>query len=122
MCMHAMSAAPPLARVGAGYQDHMRGLAWEFAVIASDDVNAFVVPGGKVVVYTGLLDMISSEDELAAVLAHECAHVLARHPAERITQGSILEAARMVAYWGFGIPIPSGPLTAMFFLPNSRSE
>lgn len=106
--------------VGGGYQDQMKGLKWEFAVIRSPEVNAFVVPGGKVVVYTGLLRMISREDELAAVLAHEVSHVLARHGAERMTQGSVLELLRMVAYWGFGLPIPQGALVAFFFLPNSR--
>lgn len=46
---------------------------------SSPEANAFVVPGGKVVVYTGLLKLLSSDDELAAVLAHEAAHVVARH-------------------------------------------
>jgi Zn-dependent protease with chaperone function len=46
---------------------------------SSPEANAFVVPGGKVVVYTGLLKLIDSDDELAAVLAHEAAHVVARH-------------------------------------------
>ena len=106
--------------VGGGFQDQMKGLQWEFAVIQSPEINAFVVPGGKVVVYSGLLRMVAREDELAAVLAHEIAHVLARHAAERITQGSVLELVRMVAYWGFGLPIPSGAMAAFFFLPNSR--
>jgi predicted Zn-dependent protease len=105
---------------GGGFTQQMKGMNWEFAVIKSPDVNAFVVPGGKVVVYTGLLDIVSSEDELAAVLAHEVAHILARHAAERITQGSVVELIRMIAYWGFGIPLFSGPLQALFFLPNSR--
>lgn len=58
-----------------------QSLDWEFAVInEKDNVNAFVVPGGKVVVYSGLLlNLIKSDDELAAVLAHEVAHVVARH-------------------------------------------
>lgn len=106
---------------GGGYQEQMKGVKWEFAVIKSPEVNAFVVPGGKVVVYSGLLNMVSSEDELAAVLAHEVAHILARHAAERMTQGSLIELLRMVAYIGFGIPLLSGPLQALFFLPNSRS-
>lgn len=105
---------------GGGFQRHLRDLNWEFAVINSPQVNAFVVPGGKVVVYTGLLRMVRSEDELAAVLAHESAHVVARHAAERITQMGALEAARMLAYCVFGLPIPAGPLSAIFFLPNSR--
>ena len=60
----------------------IQGLKWEFAVIDSDQVNAFVVPGGKVVVYTGLLKLLQGramETQLAAVLGHEIAHVVARH-------------------------------------------
>lgn len=105
---------------GGGFQQHLEGLQWEFAVINSPQVNAFVVPGGKVVVYTGLLAMVQSEDELAGVLAHESAHVVARHGAERLTQMGAVEVARMLAYWLFGLPIPAGPLSAIFFLPNSR--
>jgi predicted Zn-dependent protease len=105
---------------GGGFTEQMKEMDWEFAVIKSNDVNAFVVPGGKVVVYTGLLDLVSSEDELAAVLAHEVAHIVARHAAERMTQGSVIELVRMIAYLGFGIPLFSGPLQALFFLPNSR--
>lgn len=59
----------------------MQNLDWEFAIInEKQTVNAFVVPGGKVVIYTGLLlNLIRSDDELAAVMAHEVAHVVARH-------------------------------------------
>lgn len=106
--------------MGGGFQSHMQGLNWEFAVIHSPEVNAFVVPGGKVVVYTGLLRLLRTDDELAAVIAHEAGHVLARHVAERLTQGSVVELVRIIAYWAFGLPIPSGPLAAVIFLPNSR--
>lgn len=60
----------------------MQGLKWEFAVIDSPQINAFVVPGGKVVVYTGLIKRLQGpamEAQLAAVLGHEIAHVVARH-------------------------------------------
>lgn len=105
---------------GGGYNRHMKGLKWEFSVIHSPECNAFVVPGGKVVVYTGLLRLLRTEDELAAVIAHEAGHVVARHVAERLTQGSVLELIRVLAFWTLGIPIPSGLLTGVFFLPNSR--
>lgn len=61
---------------------------WEFAVI--DDpmqVNAFALPGGKVAVYTGILPVARDSDGLAVVMGHEIAHVVARHGAERISQG-----------------------------------
>ena len=60
---------------------HLQNLEWEFAVIDEPDTpNAFVTPGGKVVVFTGLLQLLQMhDDEIAAVLGHEVAHVLARH-------------------------------------------
>ena len=56
---------------------------WEFNVVDSDEVNAFVLPGGKVFVYRGMLRQLESDDELAVILGHEAAHVQARHAAER---------------------------------------
>ena len=65
---------------------------WEFAVI--DDpkqVNAFALPGGKVAVYTGLFPVAQDTTGLAVVLGHEISHVLARHGAERMSQGLVAE-------------------------------
>jgi predicted Zn-dependent protease len=60
---------------------------WEFNLIEADSVtNAFCLPGGKVAVYTGILKLASSDDELATVMAHEIAHAIARHGAERMSQ------------------------------------
>ena len=58
---------------------------WEFVVFESDDINAFALPGGKVGVYTGLIKLVESDDELACVMGHEIAHVSSRHGAERMT-------------------------------------
>lgn len=64
----------------------LQGLQWEFAVIDEpENANAFVAPGGKVVFYTGLLRMLKTKDEVAAVLGHEAAHVVARHTASSLT-------------------------------------
>ena len=57
----------------------MQGLDWEFVVVDDPQLNAMAAPGGKVLVYTGLLRALQQEDQLAAVLSHEIAHVLARH-------------------------------------------
>lgn len=106
-----------------GRMDHMQGLKWEFAVIDSDQVNAFVVPGGKVVVYTGLLKLLrgpAMETQVAAVLGHEIAHVVARHAAERMTQSEVAALLRTAVYIVVGIPIPAGAAAAVFFLPHSR--
>lgn len=58
---------------------------WEVVVFESPDVNAFALPGGKIGVYTGLLDVTEDQDQLATVLAHEVAHVVARHGNARVS-------------------------------------
>jgi predicted Zn-dependent protease len=63
---------------------------WEFVVFDEPKtVNAFALPGGKVGVYTGLLNLAESDDEVAIVVGHEIAHVTARHGAERMSQGVV---------------------------------
>jgi predicted Zn-dependent protease len=60
---------------------------WEFNLIEADTIaNAFCLPGGKVAVYTGITDLASTDAEIATVMAHEIAHAIARHGAERMTQ------------------------------------
>jgi len=62
---------------------------WKFLVVESNDANAFCLPGGKVVVYSGLFKYIKNDGELATVLGHEIAHAIARHSGERISQGYV---------------------------------
>lgn len=73
--------------------DIWRQMRWELQVVRSPEVNAFCMPGGKIVVYTGLLSMIGlnkgADDELAAVIGHEIAHAIARHAAERISRAHL---------------------------------
>lgn len=59
---------------------------WEFHVIDSDIVNAFVMPGGQVAFYQGILDLMENDDQIACVMGHECGHVMGRHAAERASQ------------------------------------
>ena len=59
---------------------------WEVNLIESDQANAFVLPGGKIVVYTGILPICENEAGLAFVLGHEVGHAVARHGGERMTQ------------------------------------
>jgi predicted Zn-dependent protease len=61
-------------------------LEYHFTVIESDDINAFATPGGYVYIYTGLLDLMETEAQLAAVTAHEVSHVVARHGVKRLQQ------------------------------------
>lgn len=65
---------------------------WEVVVFESDQVNAFALPGGKIGVYTGLLDVAVNQDQLATVIGHEIAHVLADHSNERLSQSQIANA------------------------------
>lgn len=58
---------------------------WEVTVFAEDQVNAFALPGRKIGIYTGMLDVAENQDQLATVMAHEVAHVLARHGNERLS-------------------------------------
>lgn len=58
---------------------------WEFVVFVSDELNAFALPGGKVGIYTGLMDFVDNDAELAAVIGHEIAHVVLRHGGERMS-------------------------------------
>lgn len=76
---------------------------WEFRVIdAPDTVNAFALPGGKVAVYTGLLPVAQDTAGLAAVLAHEIAHAIARHGAERMSQAMGAQAVGAALSVGLG--------------------
>ena len=68
---------------------------WEFNLIEADQVNAWCMPGGKVVVNTGLMPIAKDETGLAVVMGHEIAHAIARHGAERMTQGLIVELGGM---------------------------
>ena len=61
-------------------------LEWEFAVFDGPQINAFVLPNGKVGAFKGLMDFVQDDDELAGVLGHEVGHILARHSAERVSQ------------------------------------
>lgn len=62
------------------------GFEWEFKCFASEEMNAFCLPGGKVAVYEGLFKNLGNDAELAAVVGHEIAHATARHGGERMTQ------------------------------------
>ena len=64
---------------------------WEFVLFESDQPNAFALPGGKIGVYTGILPLTRTDAGLATVLAHEIAHATARHGAERMSQGLLVQ-------------------------------
>jgi predicted Zn-dependent protease len=75
--------------------DQLKDYKWEFNLIESPEVNAWCMPGGKVVVYTGILPITKDENGLAVVLGHEIAHAVAEHGSERMSQGLIAQLGGM---------------------------
>jgi predicted Zn-dependent protease len=71
--------------------DPFAGYQWEFNLVQDPNVNAFAMPGGKVVVYTGILPVTQTDAGLATVVGHEIAHVYAKHGAERMSQSLIVQ-------------------------------
>jgi predicted Zn-dependent protease len=69
-----------------GYSSRIQGYKWEFNLVNSPEANAWCMPGGKVVVYSGLLPITQDEASLAIVMGHEIAHAVARHGNERMSQ------------------------------------
>jgi predicted Zn-dependent protease len=72
-----------------GQSDILSGYQWEFNLVDAKEINAWCMPGGKVVVYTGLLPATQNEAGLAVVMGHEIAHAVAQHGNERMSQGLI---------------------------------
>ncbi|MCB7480477.1 M48 family metallopeptidase [Christiangramia sediminis] len=72
-----------------GYQGFMNDFKWEFNLVKDDQANAFAMPGGKVVVYTGILDEAKNTNGLATIMAHEIAHALADHGAQRMSAAQL---------------------------------
>lgn len=70
-----------------GYQGYLKGYQWEYNLVQDDQVNAWCMPGGKIVVYTGLLPVAKTEAGIAAVMGHEVAHALANHGQQRMSAG-----------------------------------
>lgn len=78
-----------------GMGNQLRDYKWEFNLIESEDVNAWAMPGGKVVVYTGLLPVAKSEAGLAVVMGHEIAHAVAKHGNERMSHALLAQFGNM---------------------------
>ncbi len=91
-------------------------LPWEFTVLESDVINAFALPGGKVFISRGLMDLLSTEAELAGVLGHEIGHVTSQHIDERISQAMVIQgvaigasaATRNSGAWESVVPVIVG--------------
>ncbi len=79
------------SRIAQAVGNALPNAKWEFVVFESKDLNAFALPGGKVGVYTGLLQLAENDSELAIVMGHEIGHVIARHGAERMSEAMVLQ-------------------------------
>jgi len=69
-----------------GFADRLEGFEWDFKTVKDPTINAWCMPGGKVCVYTGIMDLAEDDDMLATVMGHEIAHAIARHGNERMSQ------------------------------------
>jgi hypothetical protein len=104
-----------------GYTAHLESLKWEVLVVDQDIMNAFCLPGGKIVVFTGLLKHFRSDSEIATVLAHEVGHVVARHVAEKLTQGVWLGFLQLLVLSFFYMPnLVNNTSNLLLTLPFSR--
>ncbi len=78
-----------------GMSSRLDGYRWEFNLIESEEVNAWCMPGGKVVFYTGILPVCQDEKGIAVVMGHEVAHAVAEHGGERMSQGLVAQMGGM---------------------------
>ncbi len=99
---------------------------WEFNLFENDSPNAFALPGGKVGVNTGLFKAAQNDDQLAAVIGHEVAHAIARHGAERMSQGILAQGGVTAAGVATGseLAVLGSAVAAQYLLtlPNSRTQ
>lgn len=100
------------------------GGSWEVQVFESKDANAFALPGGKIGVYTGLLKVAKGQDQLAAVIGHEVAHVLAKHSAARVSNEMAAQLGVGLLSAGTGLPPDAIGLGAQLLLlmPYGRKD
>lgn len=80
-----------------GQMSVLDGINWDFKLVQDDQVNAFCMPGGKVVFYEGIMPLLDSPDLVAVVMGHEMAHAIARHGNERMTQQALASIVGSVA-------------------------
>lgn len=123
-----------------GYGKLLDGFQWEFNTIESRMVNAWCMPGGKVVFYTGILPICEDEAGIAVVMGHEVSHAIASHGAERMSQGMMAQYGMVAGQTTLGIAMANKPQQTQnmyaglfglaapiaanvgYILPNSRNQ
>lgn len=114
-----------------GLSKDLEGYKWEFNLVDSKEINAWCMPGGKVVVYTGILPVTQNENALAIVLGHEITHAVAGHGRERMSQALLAQGIQVAG----NVALSNDPKTVNVFnnvygptaqvgvlLPNSRKQ
>ncbi len=81
-----------------GMREEIANFEWEFNVVQNNDANAFCMPGGKIIIYDGILSLANTDDALAVVMGHEIAHAIAKHSAEQMTKRVIEIGGIAIAY------------------------
>jgi len=114
-----------------GLSNELQGYNWEFNLVENPEVNAWCMPGGKVVVYTGLLNVTQNEAALGIVLGHEITHAVAHHGQERISQALVAQGVGVVGdVFTQGNPNANNIFNSIYapsaqigvLLPNSRNQ
>jgi metalloendopeptidase OMA1, mitochondrial len=90
------------ARIAAQTGGTASSFNWQVSVVKSEQINAFCLPGGKIVVYTGIIPVAENEAGLATVIGHEVAHAVARHGAQRVFQNQLVQTALVGASFSLG--------------------
>lgn len=89
-----------------GHSEHLNGYQWEYKLIENKEVNAWCMPGGKIVVYSGILPVTKDDAGLATVMGHEVAHALANHGAQRMS------AEQLQQLGSVGVAVATGSKSA----------
>ncbi len=92
-----------------GYSQRLQGFNWEYHLVQDKQVNAWCMPGGKIVVYSGILPYTQNEAGLATVLAHEISHAIAEHGNERMSEGLLANGILQAGQIGLGIAMANKP-------------
>ena len=89
-----------------GYEGYLKDYKWEYNLVDDKAVNAWCMPGGKIVFYTGILPIAENETAIAAIMGHEVAHALADHGGQRMTAGTVQQAGAI------GVAVATGGKSA----------